>query len=553
MYGAVVAICGDAGSIKEFSMKRVSGGFYVAIAAVALSGGVMLFGSPAEAVSYVSLGKKIKVSNPASGNRSTLVMAKESATDIATSGAAGLDGIDQPDLNGATLTVIVAGNSATSQTFSAPAGALWSPLGTVGWKYNDPSAATGVKLILIKKTAGDVFLMKALLKGVAGVLDLVPPDTAVDQRSRMVLTFGGGGNTYCASWNGTANGTVNKDDSSGYLVVNPDTEVGCPTLCSGSTTLSFTTGLPGGTCGHLNAADDDSGANLAPIGQAAGTDLQCSSLYIGGGASIQPPSPTPDNAQTIFKTCGIPAALVLAAATSTDTGNNRNCSAPGCFFGPPLPIPNPAAPVISTCVINTISGDPDAGGTLNALTGASTQTLPLLSKVYVTGGVLGLLPCPQCIALACSAGPNATQPCTTTNAQLTTHDCPPPGTPLAPFVVDLTPLGTGTISASDSTGDFCGAGTGAITPNYGQTTNGAFGCPGGVADGTKVARCGGAITEYIEQNGSAGGNLTAGPALATTLASVFCIPSSGDITVDTIANLPGPGAVTLKGTADLLP
>jgi hypothetical protein len=330
-------------------------------------------------------------------------------------------------------------------------------------------------------------------------------------------------------------------------------------------TLKFTTGLPGGTCGHLNSADDNSGANLSPFGQAAGTGLGCSSLYIGGGASIQPPSPTPNNAVTIFNitSCSNPAAMVLAAATSTDTGSNRNCSAPGCFFGPPLPIPNPGSEATSTCVINTIAAAPAAGGTLDATTGATTQTLPLVSSVYVTGGELGLTPCPQCKGAPkkCGAGPNGpvhpmgAQPCTTTNAQLTTHDCPPPGSSLPPFVVDLSPLTTGTASASDPAGDFCGTGTGVITPNDGQTTNGAFGCPGGGADTTKVARCGGAAvtTEYIEQNGSAGGNLTLGPPKATTLASVFCIPTSGDFTVDTIANLPGPGAVTLKGTADLVP
>jgi hypothetical protein len=49
------------------------------------------------------------------------------------------------------------------------------------------------------------------------------------------------------------------------------------------------------------------------------------------------------------------------------------------------------------------------------------------------------------------------------------------------------------------------------------------------------------------------GNLAAGPGLDSTLASTFCIAKSSSVLINSVADLPGPGAVTLKGTADLTP
>jgi hypothetical protein len=36
---------------------------------------------------------------------------------------------------------------------------------------------------------------------------------------------------------------------------------------------------------------------------------------------------------------------------------------------------------------------------------------------------------------------------------------------------------------------------------------------------------------------------------ATTVASVFCIPITGNGLIDVVADLPGPGAVSVPGTA----
>jgi hypothetical protein len=157
----------------------------------------------------------------------------------------------------------------------------------------------------------------------------------------------------------------------------------CVSDCTGFSTLEFVTGPPAGACGRINSASDGTGANLNPFPTGTGpTSLDCGTLYIGGGSSAQPPSPTPDGATTILN---VNAACDLSAATSVQTGSNLNCSAPGCRFGPPLPIPNTGATGVSTCVINTVAASPAAGGTLDCCSGASTQTLPLTVAVRVTG------------------------------------------------------------------------------------------------------------------------------------------------------------------------
>jgi hypothetical protein len=302
-------------------------------------------------------------------------------------------------------------------------------------------------------------------------------------------------------------------------------------------TLQFVTDAPGGVCGRINDNAAGTGTDLTPYGATA-AQLDCGTLYIGGGGSAQPPSPTPDGATTIFNVseCSDSSAFTLAAATSTDTGSNRNCSAPGCLFGPPLPIPNGGSPAASTCIVNAIAASPPAGGTLDADTGNATQTLPLVVTVQVTGDLqpdAGIQPCPTCTGGTCDSGSNSGGACTTTTSLLTSHDCPVSNTTLAPFNVDLTPLTTGQTTLSSATGVFCAG------PPV-QRTAGCF--------GTGTGTC-----KYIEENGvPASGDITAGTPLDSTLASTFCIAKSSSVLINSVADLPGPGAVTLKGQTQLI-
>jgi hypothetical protein len=98
--------------------------------------------------------------------------------------------------------------------------------------------------------------------------------------------------------------------------------------------------------------------------------------------------------------------------------------------------------------------------------------------------------------------------------------------------VNLSPLTTGQVTAANATGTFC-PGQDASPPG----SNGCFGDPS---------------CDYIEENGTPAGSMTAG-GHSGTLASVFCIPAVGNPVVDGAADLPGPGATSLPGTLELIP
>jgi hypothetical protein len=73
-----------------------------------------------------------------------------------------------------------------------------------------------------------------------------------------------------------------------------------------------------------------------------------------------------------------------------------------------------------------------------------------------------------------------------------------------------------------------------------QRNEGAFG-PGGGSNMT--------ITEI----GTAAGNISDHAPHAATMVSVFCIPPSFNAIIDSAADIPGPGAVSLPGVFDLSP
>ncbi|TMB08652.1 MAG: hypothetical protein E6J71_28795 [Deltaproteobacteria bacterium] len=74
----------------------------------------------------------------------------------------------------------------------------------------------------------------------------------------------------------------------------------------------------------------------------------------------------------------------------------------------------------------------------------------------------------------------------------------------------------------------------------GQRTGGAFTSSG--------------VARTIVETGSPSGPLTiGGPGAPSTLVSIFCIPLTFSSLVDSAADLPGPGAVAITGTAQALP
>jgi len=254
------------------------------------------------------------------------------------------------------------------------------------------------------------------------------------------------------------------------------------------------------------------------------TDADCLPLCVDGGGG----------------TCEMGETCTCANGAPGNCTANGNCGTgaavlicipkPKCFFGPPLPIKNST---LSTCVQNVYQLD--GSGLANTTSGDITLSVPLSSRVFLTGNDFGNgQPCPACVGGTCDGGPNQGDPCTGVGVPGSSHDCPPFGYQyLAPLDVTLSPLSTsggtlpvdGSISAG---GLFCPA----------QATTGAF----GDRDVRKV----------IATGSPAAGGLSTTPA-ATTIASAFCIPKTGNILIDGSANLPGPGQTSLAGEAVLLP
>ncbi len=226
-------------------------------------------------------------------------------------------------------------------------------------------------------------------------------------------------------------------------------------------------------------------------------------------------------------------------ACTTDAncgGANGACALDAnCFFGPPLPIPSPAPfTALTTCVLNVVQTS--ATGTGNSATGSSTISLPLSSRVYITGN--NASPCPKCLTGHCdptwktntsTTSPDTNAVCTAVGSKMTTNQCRPslPGFQ-APLPVSLNPLTTGTTSETAASGLFC--------PN--QNNAGAF--------GQASAQC-------VTETGAPAGSLLDNAPHNAHLVSVFCIPSTGAAAVDGVADLPGPGAFSLNGNAQLTP
>jgi hypothetical protein len=286
-------------------------------------------------------------------------------------------------------------------------------------------------------------------------------------------------------------------------------------------------------------------------------DLGLGCLYFGGGSgTILPPSPIPDGTTSILAVTGING---LALTLGPDPGSGpKDCTLgagpdhacsnglPGtngmgacnadadcagviggcdlranCYFGAPVPVPVSALTSLSTCIMNAIGVG--AEGDANLLTDSTSVSTTLSSRVYVTGNFTS--PCPQCVSGACSYGERAGLGCSAVGSLNTTIDCPPTLTGFnGRLAVALAPISTGTSTASDPAGHFCA----------GQTHPGAFGGQAGT----------------IRETGSPLlGNL--GNLFATTLAGTFCVPSTGNPIIDGLADLPGPGAVSVPGVASV--
>jgi hypothetical protein len=288
---------------------------------------------------------------------------------------------------------------------------------------------------------------------------------------------------------------------------------------------------------------DVDGTLAAPLG------LGC--LYVGSAAALLPGARIPDGSSSYLDVAGVNGSAITATAsvgtgpatctlgagpdriclngapgsngagactTDADCGAVRACDLrPNCYFGAPVPVQLGAA---STCIMNAIATDVCAQSDL--LTRQTTITsASLAAHAYLTGD--GASPCPRCVAGTCTSGQRAGLPCSGGVGSLqTTIECPPDAARFAGTIgVDLSGLSTGSSTlVADANELFC----------PGQRIGGAFGV---AAD---------RITEH-------GSPLLGGPNLfSLTLAGTFCIPSSGSGLFNSVAGIPGPGAVAVPAT-----
>ena len=360
--------------------------------------------------------------------------------------------------------------------------------------------------------------------------------TALTPTKTLNFRTGTGVARYC----GDAGLGTGSDGTSYGMVLAKDTNNGDVTLPLGAGCLYIGGGnstvpggiVPDGSLSRFNVTQDCEGEMvLAP---ALGDSTTCTKGAGPGKACINDLTPWP-NLQTCTVDADCPHTGSPAGATATKSCVDK----PNCLFGPPLPIVNGT---LSTCVVNSLGID--ASGSVVATSGSARINLPLRSHTFLTGDPNE--PCPTCKSDGkCSAGSRIGLTCSQTDLGTvrTTIECPPSATMpalgqyLPEFNVSLAPLSTGTTSKTSAAGLFC-------TP---QKTFSAFGAEAAGFRGTDLLK----VVE-IRQTGVPAGDLTDGLVKPVTLGAVFCIPATGDGLIDGAADLPGPGAISLPGTFQLL-
>jgi DNA-binding beta-propeller fold protein YncE len=163
-------------------------------------------------------GKKVIVKDPvpsdASRRRLTLLAKEPGSPNVISA---------NPITGGATVTITLSGTNSSSQTFTLPSGAtFWRAIGTIGYKFRDGTAATGLQTLIVKKTQTGVFIVKAIGKGAA--LSLLPPATGTYAEATVTL---GGADTFCTAFGGPAGGTISANTSALFKVLNPSGDGAC--------------------------------------------------------------------------------------------------------------------------------------------------------------------------------------------------------------------------------------------------------------------------------------------------------------------------------------
>src|SRR5262245_26021354 len=352
------------------------------------------------------------------------------------------------------------------------------------------------------------------------------------------------------------------------------------------TSLTAVSGCNGGT-GNFNLGNLTSAQT--------GSIRNCTSV----GCLFGPPLPIPNATSTPTSVCVINVVATNASGTGNCNTGTTHLSLPlssvlyldGDLF--------PLAPGIQVCPVcnhTCTATGPNTGGpcNTNADCGNASCLGPATPAACCTGMETGTCTGTCGGGNTCHGGPNDGQGCMpadsllgTTNSFPTSHDCNPPALNnigSLPIAFDLT-TGTTSKTAASNIGSgqangFCGycrdgltgpTGTGCFagdqtaicpaprpaSPIACTPATQATDCPAEYPD--CVEKTGGAFgpggngAHTITETGAPAGNMTDGAGHASKLASIFCIQPTFNATVDAAGDLPGPGGVTLSGTAQLLP
>jgi hypothetical protein len=129
-----------------------------------------------------------------------------------------------PVVDGASLTVTLAGVLPTEQTFNLPSSG-WTALGSNGWRYTDTNGTNGpIKSMLLKRTSGARMTFKAIGLGSNGLIELQPPNTGTAATAILVT----GNSRYCTTLGGAAGGAISNNTEQVFKVKNPTSSVVCP-------------------------------------------------------------------------------------------------------------------------------------------------------------------------------------------------------------------------------------------------------------------------------------------------------------------------------------
>ena len=243
---------------------------------------------------------------------------------------------------------------------------LGNPAGSKGFKYKGAGSLTDpCKTVLVKEK-----IIKAICKGAA-----VAFDQPVDGVVAINLVLGDSTQkAYCTAFGGTE---IKND---GTLLKRKDSTIAGACTCGNvPSRFTFKNGPP--TTPNCGVMTTNTGAT---------SNLACNGLYIGSGsASLVQPETNPDSEKALQMniSCCTGETLILTPTSQTDTGGDiETCTSAGCFFGAPLPLPNPSNPGVSTCVYNRYQAD--VQGEANCATGDARLDAPLFSKTFLTGDLL---------------------------------------------------------------------------------------------------------------------------------------------------------------------